>query len=63
MLAGHKWTTVRGTNLQVPVNDPVNMAVMDTLQDLLYAVAEHTSGTSGVGDSDEGNGEKKATQG
>lgn len=28
------------TNLQIPVNDPINMAVMDTLQDLLYAVAE-----------------------
>lgn len=28
------------TNLQIPVDDPINMAVMDTLQDLLYAVAE-----------------------
>lgn len=28
------------TNLQVPVNDSINVAVMDTLQDLLYAVAE-----------------------
>lgn len=28
------------TNLQIPVDDAINMAVMDTLQDLLYAVAE-----------------------
>lgn len=28
------------TNLQIPVDDSINMAVMDTLQDLLYAVAE-----------------------
>ena len=28
------------TNLQIPVDDPINMAVMDTLKDLLYAVAE-----------------------
>lgn len=27
------------TNLQIPVDDPINMAVMDTLEDLLYAVA------------------------
>lgn len=27
------------TNLQIPVDNPVNMAVMDTLEDLLYAVA------------------------
>ena len=32
------------TNLQVPVDDPINMAVMDTLQDLLYAVAEGRKG-------------------
>lgn len=28
------------TNLQIPVDNPVNMAVMDTLEDLLYAVTE-----------------------
>lgn len=28
------------TNLQVPVDNPINMAVMDTLEDLLYAVTE-----------------------
>lgn len=28
------------TNLQVSVNNAVDMAVMDTLQDLLYAVAD-----------------------
>lgn len=28
------------TNLQIPVDNPINMAVMDTLEDLLYAVAE-----------------------
>lgn len=28
------------TNLQIPVDDPINMAVVDTLEDLLYAVAE-----------------------
>lgn len=39
-VASHKWTRAGGgTNLQIPVNDPVNVAVMDTLQDLLYAVA------------------------
>lgn len=27
------------TNLQIPVDNPINMAVMDTLEDLLYAVA------------------------
>lgn len=26
------------TNLQIPVDNPINMAVMDTLEDLLYAV-------------------------
>lgn len=30
----------RLTNLQVPVDYPINMAVMDALQDLLYAVTE-----------------------
>lgn len=28
------------TNLQIPVDNPINMAVMDTLEDLLYAVTE-----------------------
>lgn len=38
---GQSWTHGGGdTNLKIPVHDPINMAVMDTLQDLLYAVAE-----------------------
>lgn len=41
------------------MNDPVNVAVMDTLKDLLYAVAEDTRGTYGVADSDGGNGERR----
>jgi len=38
--------TGRGhTNLQIPVDDPIHVAVVDTLQDLLYAVAEQWTGT------------------
>lgn len=33
------------TNLQISVNNPVDMAVMDALQDLLYAVADVTKRT------------------
>lgn len=35
------------TNLQIPVNNSINVAVMDTLQDLLYAVAEGGARTKG----------------
>lgn len=42
----------RLTNLQIPVDYPINMAVMDALQDLLYAVTEGKKSPEQVQDCD-----------